>query len=86
MSISENPVRRRLLTLAGQGHERGGRLGEALPQSHAGTGHCRKASRKGVSQQILTDLIHRLIRESVWLFNWLSNRRTCWLTFAALRM
>ena len=28
---------RRLLALGGQGHGRGGRLGEALPQSHAGT-------------------------------------------------
>ena len=27
---------RRLLALGGQGHGRGGRLGEALPQSHAG--------------------------------------------------
>lgn len=28
---------RRLLALGGQGHGGGGRLGEALPQSHAGT-------------------------------------------------
>ena len=28
---------RRLLAVGGQGHGRGGRLGEALPQSHAGT-------------------------------------------------
>jgi hypothetical protein len=46
----------------------------------------RVSIKEGVSQQILTILIHRLIRGLVCRFSWLSNRRTCWLTFAALRI
>ena len=37
-AVRRNPrTGRRLLALGSQGHGRGGRLGEALPQSHAGT-------------------------------------------------
>jgi hypothetical protein len=36
-TVIDGRTGRRLLALGSQGHGRGGRLGEALPQSHAGT-------------------------------------------------
>ncbi len=41
---------------------------------------------KGVSQQIVTVLSQLRICGSDWLSRLTSNRRICWLTFAALRM